>query len=162
MTRLGGARLVTALMALAGLEVALAGCASVSPPASGPAGPSATPVHTTATETRTTATPAELPPPGQRVESVRWTTRGGRASLTVVPSAWQRAHPDEASIDAAWEEIARLTPRADRPGMRDQYACHVRFVPTKEEFHLEPWRPAVGYPRTVAQGCNPGERKDLG
>lgn len=152
MTRLGVTRLLTAP---AGLAVALAGCASASPPGSGPAGP-------TATTASPTATPAQLPPPGQRVESVRWTTRGGRASLTVVPSAWQRAHPDEASIDAAWEEIARLTPRADRPGMRDQYACHVRFVPTKEEFHLEPWRPAVGYPRTVAQGCNPGERKDLG
>lgn len=152
MTRLGVTRLLTAP---AGLAVALAGCASASPPGSGPAGP-------TATTASPTATPAQLPPPGQRVESVRWTTRRGRASLTVVPSAWQRAHPDEASIDAAWEEIARLTPRADRPGMRDQYACHVRLVPTKEEFHLEPWRPAVGYPRTVAQGCNPGERKDLG
>lgn len=152
MTRLGVTRLLTAP---AGLAVALAGCASASPRGSGPAGP-------TATTASPTATPAQLPPPGQRVESVRWTTRGGRASLTVVPSAWQRAHPDEASIDAAWEEIARLTPRADRPGRRDQYACHVRFVPTKEEFHLEPWRPAVGYPRTVAQGCNPGERKDLG
>lgn len=159
MTRLGVTRLLTALT---GLVVALAGCASASPPGSGPAGRSATTTRPTATPTHTTATPAPLPPPGQRVESVRWTTRGGRASLTVVPSAWQRAHPDEASIEAAWEEIVRLTPRADQPGMRDQYACHVRFVPTKEEFHLEPWRPAVGYPRTVAQGCNPGERKDLG
>lgn len=159
MTRLEATRLLTAL---AGLAVALAGCASASPPASGPAGSSATTAGPTATATHTTAAPAQLPPPGRRVESVRWTTRGGRASLTVVPSAWQRAHPDEASIDAAWEEIVRLTPRAARPGMRDQYACHVRFAPTKEEFHLEPWRPAVGYPLTVAQGCNPGDRKDLG
>ncbi len=46
--------------------------------------------------------------------------------------------------------------------MKDQFRCHVQFAPSKRHFHLEPWRPAVGYARTVANGCNPGERKDLG
>ena len=105
---------------------------------------------------------ATLPAASARVDSVAWTTRGGRPSLAVVPSPWQRANRDERSIRAAWERIVQLRPRADQPGMFDQYACHVRFAPAKHAYHLEPWQPAVGYQQTVAQACNPGERKDLG
>ena len=105
---------------------------------------------------RATTDPTDL------VESVRWVRRGGRPSLEVVPSARQREHRDEATIAAAWGSIVRRHPDVDRPGMRDQYACHVAFAPTKDAFYLEPWRPAVGYVRTVAEACNPGERKDLG
>lgn len=99
---------------------------------------------------------------GPLVESVRWVERGGRASLAVIPAARLREGPDDAAIDAAWERILALAPRAHRAGMRDQFVCHVRFAPTKAAFYLEPWRPAVGYVRTVAEACNPGERKDLG
>jgi hypothetical protein len=58
--------------------------------------------------------------------------------------------------DAAWHQVVALVPQADTPGMADQYRCHAQFVPDKEVFHLEPWRPAVGYLQTIASACNPG------
>ncbi len=96
------------------------------------------------------------------IQSARWVERGGRRSLEVVPGAAQRGSVDEATITAAWQQVLAVHPDADVPGMRDQYACHVLFAPDKDAFYLEPWRPAVGAVRTVAEGCNPGERKDLG
>lgn len=89
-------------------------------------------------------------------------TRGGRDSLEVTPASRLREGPDDSAVGAAWERLLALSPRAEQPGMRDQFVCHVRFAPTKAHFYLEPWRPAVGYLRTVAEACNPGGRKDLG
>ncbi len=105
------------------------------------------------------ASSAQVPP---LIESARWVRRGGRDSLEVIPSTWQREHPDAETIDIAWSRLLRVRPEADTPGLRDQYACHVSFAPGKAAYYLEPWRPEVGYPRTVAEKCNPGERKDLG
>jgi hypothetical protein len=54
----------------------------------------------------------------------------------------------------------RFEPAADTAGMEDQLICHVQFASAKPVFHLEPWRPAVGYLRTLVAGCNPGPLPD--
>ena len=100
--------------------------------------------------------------PARLVQRAEWIMTDGLRRLRVVPSAWQRAHHDDATIDAAWAQVLARNPDADRPGMREQYACHVRFAPAKPAYYLEPWRPAQDYWRTVLEGCNPGQRKDIG
>lgn len=63
-------------------------------------------------------------------------------------------------IARAWAQVLSLARDADSPGMHDQFRCHWEFArvvaPDKPSWNLEPWRPAVGYARTVAARCNPG------
>ena len=40
-------------------------------------------------------------------------------------------------------------------GMKDQYYCHWYYAAEKDYWNLEPWRPNVGFPVTVANWCNP-------
>lgn len=96
------------------------------------------------------------------VSHTRWVSRGGRRSLEVTPSAWQRRWTSPDVATAAWAEIVHRVPAADTAGMWEQYLCHVQFASAKAVFHLEPWRPAMGYRETVLQLCNPGPEKDLG
>lgn len=42
-------------------------------------------------------------------------------------------------------------------GMINQLTCHLYIAREKTEWNLEPWRPYVGYTKTVASGCNPLE-----
>jgi hypothetical protein len=42
-------------------------------------------------------------------------------------------------------------------GMINQLTCHLYIAREKPEWNLEPWRPYVGYSKTVATGCNPIE-----
>lgn len=42
-------------------------------------------------------------------------------------------------------------------GMINQLTCHLYIARDKPEWNLEPWRPYVGYSKTVAVGCNPTE-----
>jgi hypothetical protein len=42
-------------------------------------------------------------------------------------------------------------------GMINQLTCHLYAAREKPEWNLEPWRPYVGYSKTVAAGCNPIE-----
>lgn len=54
----------------------------------------------------------------------------------------------------------RAIPAADTPGMWEQFRCHAQFAAGKRLWHLEPWRPALPYPATVAAWCNPGPEPD--
>jgi hypothetical protein len=42
-------------------------------------------------------------------------------------------------------------------GMINQLTCHLYAAREKPEWNLEPWRPYVGYDKTLAAGCNPVE-----
>ena len=90
------------------------------------------------------------------LDNVQWVRRDGRDSLAVTPSDWQRRWPSTEVVTAGWQQVVARVPEADTPGMADQYRCHAQFAPDKEVFHLEPWRPAVGYLQTIASACNPG------
>jgi hypothetical protein len=65
-----------------------------------------------------------------------------------------------ATGSAAWNELHALYHNAglccNLNGMRDQFICHVMFVPLKDTYNIEEWRPDVGFPATVAAQCNPG------
>lgn len=44
---------------------------------------------------------------------------------------------------------------ANNGGMINQLTCHLAIARDKETWNLEPWRPYVGYDKTVSAGCNP-------
>jgi hypothetical protein len=94
------------------------------------------------------------------IDRVRWTTTAKGRQLQVFPT--QAGRTDDApNADArAWAEILSDAPNANTPGMHDQFLCHWNFArivePDKPSWDLEPWRPVVGYPATVAALCNPG------
>lgn len=48
--------------------------------------------------------------------------------------------------DSRWKNTA---------GMKDQYMCHYNLTINKTPWHLEPWRPNVGWAATVKAFCNP-------
>ncbi|HEX7602537.1 MAG TPA: DUF2599 domain-containing protein [Polyangiaceae bacterium] len=152
-------RRTAALLALAALAV---GCA----PAGVGSGPRSTPTvepSPTPPVAATTTTPPPAPsiaPSSTLVASVRWVTIDGRPSLEVVPTSALRGTPSRAAGEAAWADVVRAEPTADTAGMEDQFICHVQFASAKPVFHLEPWRPAVGYLRTLVAGCNPGPLPD--
>jgi hypothetical protein len=60
----------------------------------------------------------------------------------------------------AWNELYDLYHNAglccNLSGMRDQFICHVMFVPFKDTYDIEEWRPDAGFPATVTAKCNPG------
>lgn len=102
-----------------------------------------------------------LRPEHDLLRSVRWTTIRDRPRLAVQPSPFAR-EAGEAATDPLWQQVLRLSPAADQPGLADQLRCHLALSPLKREYHLEPWRPAVGYPETLAKLCNPGPDGFLG
>ena len=81
---------------------------------------------------------------------------------SVTPSPYLRAHPQIAVAEEAWRRVTAAVPEAASAGMRDQFVCHAQFATSKDAWYLEPARPAVGYARTVAAGCNPGSPRDVG
>lgn len=94
--------------------------------------------------------------------TARWVQRGDEKSLRIEPADSVRMWSTSAAQQALWTEVLNTVPEADSPGMRDQFVCHVAFAATKEAWFLEPARPDVGYPATVAARCNPGAVPDGG
>lgn len=90
------------------------------------------------------------------VASATWIVVDGQDSLEIVPTDRLRRCRTAAGADAGWSELLALAPRADGPGMRDQYLCHVRFASGKDVWHIEPWRPVVGDAAMALTACNPG------
>jgi hypothetical protein len=111
-----------------------------------------------------TAASADAVPPPPYVDHVEWAKWGDLSSLRVYPTAAGRAAAGEpgttAQGDEAWTEVLALSPDADIPGMREQFACHWEWAefaqPGKTSWNLEPWRPEVGPDQLLATGCNPG------
>ncbi|KZM73475.1 DUF2599 domain-containing protein [Nocardia terpenica] len=94
------------------------------------------------------------------IDHVVWTdTRDGRR-LMIFPTLSGRRDFAPPAGDRAWQEVLEQAPDANTPGMIDQFMCHwhwARVVESgKTSWNLEPWRPVVGYPETVAALCNPG------
>lgn len=85
-----------------------------------------------------------------------WIERADGPSLEVTPTPLLRRCALADVGEAVWDELLALVPEADTPGMAAQLTCHVRFAPTKDVWHLEPWRPVVDTPELIATRCNPG------
>lgn len=92
------------------------------------------------------------------VDQARWVRRGTVRSLRVTPSWVARSWPG--ATEALVTRLRSAYPEMTRPGMADQLRCHVAFAASKDRWNLEPGRPDVGYPATVAAGCNPGDLVD--
>jgi hypothetical protein len=102
---------------------------------------------------------------GNAIKSVVWITRDGKASASVTPT-WCGATGGGGFQWGAWSEMVNKTPNSRRWdkkygtntywSMYNQYFCHADWAgPFKTPWNLEPWRPNVGYAKTVAKGCNP-------
>jgi Protein of unknown function (DUF2599) len=142
--------------------VMLVGCAH-------PTGDETPPARSTVTVTVTPkSTPAPSRPPTvstsaaqvQLIDHVRWTTTDQGRQLQVYPTSKGRTDRDSSAQARAWAQVLADAPNANTAGMYDQFRCHWQFArivePNKPSWNLEPWRPAVGYSRTVAAQCNPG------
>ncbi|NNH69107.1 DUF2599 domain-containing protein [Nocardia uniformis] len=94
------------------------------------------------------------------IDHVVWTDGADGTRLMIYPTAAGRQDPFPPAAERAWQEVLRHADTADTPGMRDQFICHWDWariaMPDKPSWNLEPWRPVVGYPATVAALCNPG------
>ncbi|GAA1622776.1 DUF2599 domain-containing protein [Nocardia ninae] len=94
------------------------------------------------------------------IDHVVWTDGADSTRLMIYPTLAGRQDPFPPAAERAWQEVLRRAGDADAPGMRDQFLCHWDWaritMPDKPSWNLEPWRPAVGYPETVAAQCNPG------
>ncbi|OBK10683.1 DUF2599 domain-containing protein [Mycobacterium asiaticum] len=97
------------------------------------------------------------------VAHTEWVPWGRASSLRVYPTPSGRVASRTGNgqeMNEAWTEVLSLSPDADSPGMRAQFACHWQFAetvqPGKTSWNLEPWRPVVDDSEMVASGCNPG------
>ena len=94
------------------------------------------------------------------ISRTTWTTTSKGRELQVVPTHAGRTDFVTGEEKRAWSEVLAKAPDAGTPGMYDQFLCHWNFArvvdPDKPSWNLEPWRPAVGYAKTVDALCNPG------
>jgi len=97
------------------------------------------------------------------IATATWTTNSKGRQLQVVPTRAGRTDLFARASDRAWGEVMAKAPDAGSPGMHDQFRCHWDFArvvqPNKPSWNLEPWRPALGYAKTVSALCNPGGSK---
>ena len=116
------------------------------------------------------STPPPSPPPTPRrtappstppfIASATWADSDYGITLAVAPTTAGRHAWGPHDAEAAWQEVLRLAPDADTPGMWEQFDCHWTWArllePHKPTWNLEPWRPVVPPERMLAEGCNPG------
>jgi hypothetical protein len=105
------------------------------------------------------------------IKSAKWREDNSKFRLEVTPTAWARKWAGNHDVgEAGWNELYSKYKnkgrgiKKNKTGMRDQYICHQQFVavrhPHKATWNLDEWRPDVGYAKTVAARCNPGEGED--
>lgn len=145
-------------VALLPVLVAAGACAPATTPGDGAR--SATDVWGTAAPS--TSGPDDVRTLPRLVDDAAWVTREGERALVVTPSTLLRESRSPKVFEEAWRRVVVAVPKADTPGMRDQFLCHAAFASSKRAWYLEPARPAVGYWRTVRAGCNPGDVTDVG
>ncbi|UVE93705.1 DUF2599 domain-containing protein [Dietzia sp. B32] len=100
------------------------------------------------------------PPAPPFIEAATWADSDYGVTLEVAPSTAGRGASGIDDSYAAWQEVLRLVPEADAPGMWEQFDCHWTWArllePDKPTWNVEPWRPVVSPERMLAEGCNPG------
>ncbi|EFV92318.1 hypothetical protein ES5_06712 [Dietzia cinnamea P4] len=100
------------------------------------------------------------PPAPPFIAAATWADSDYGVTLEVAPTDSGRRAWAEGDAEAAWQEVLRLAPDADTPGMWEQFDCHWTWArllePDKPTWNVEPWRPVVSPERMLAEGCNPG------
>jgi hypothetical protein len=97
----------------------------------------------------------------QLVAYAEWTHPAEGYRLHVMPTHVGRDHAKNAAKKALNQAVTSAgtvpftmtVPIYD--SLRNQLKCHAVFVPDKQHWNLEAWRPDVGYAQTVAAFCNP-------
>lgn len=91
------------------------------------------------------------------IENAHWFYRDYQWSLSITPTTCAR-RTLESSTPFIWDELSRDYSNSrywqNTHGMRHQLICHLATARDKPEWNLEPWRPDVGYAKTVEAGCN--------
>lgn len=149
----------TAFAAL--LAIALTGGCAADP--DDPAGPATATTGTPSgpgSSPSTTSPPPPTPPAPPFIAAATWADSDYGVTLEVAPTDSGRRAWAEGDAEAAWQEVLRLAPDADTPGMWEQFDCHWTWArllePDKPTWNVEPWRPVVSPERMLAEGCNPG------
>ena len=124
-------------------------------PTSGPQRPSPT-----ATPPGAVRRSPPTPPAPPFIAAATWADSDYGVTLEVAPTDSGRRAWGAGDAEAAWQEVLRLAPDADTPGMWEQFDCHWTWArllePDKPTWNVEPWRPVVSPERMLAEGCNPG------
>lgn len=141
---------------------------SSTPPRSAPSptdtSPRTSPRTRADTPEGTTERPAPTgPPPGSGppfIASAAWEDSDYGVTLKIAPTPAGREAWGADDSAAAWQEVLRLHPDADTPGMWEQFDCHWTWArllePNKPTWNVEPWRPVVASDQMLVEGCNPG------
>jgi hypothetical protein len=91
------------------------------------------------------------------IESAHWFYRDYQWSLSITPTTCARRTQD-LGTPFIWNELTRDYSNSrywkNTHGMRHQLICHMEIARDKPQWNLEPWRPDVGYSKTLEAGCN--------
>jgi len=91
------------------------------------------------------------------IQSAHWVYREYEWTFSITPTPCARKTLPEAT-PFIWDELTRDYSNSrywqNTHGMRHQLICHLAIARDKPEWNLEPWRPDVGYAKTLAAGCN--------
>ncbi|CAI8893927.1 DUF2599 domain-containing protein [Pseudomonas sp. IT-232MI5] len=91
------------------------------------------------------------------IERAHWFYRDYQWALSITPTPCAR-RTLESATPFIWDELSRDYSNSrywrNTHGMRHQLICHLAIARDKPEWNLEPWRPDVGYAKTLAAGCN--------
>ncbi|MED7666296.1 DUF2599 domain-containing protein [Pseudomonas moraviensis subsp. stanleyae] len=91
------------------------------------------------------------------IQNAYWFYRDYQWALAIVPTPCAR-RTQEPGTPFIWDELSRDYSNShywqNNHGMRHQLICHLAIARDKPEWNLEPWRPDVGYQRTLEAGCN--------
>lgn len=91
--------------------------------------------------------------------SGQWITRADGVSLELNAKSWRNQPNKFQYTRVAWATVVTEFSGTDNwyneNGLEDQHSCHVDFAALQTLWHLEPWRPDVGYVATVFAQCNP-------
>ncbi|WP_010542418.1 DUF2599 domain-containing protein [Dietzia alimentaria] len=109
---------------------------------------------------RATPTSPLAPPAPPFIASAAWADSDYGRTLKISPTPAGRRAWDTSDSTVAWQEVLRLHPDADVPGMWEQFDCHWTWArilePDKPTWNVEPWRPVVTADQMLVEGCNPG------
>lgn len=78
--------------------------------------------------------------------------------LSLVPTSCGRTIDSSETAYMFYEIVKKFGQNehwTNNRGMINQLTCHLAIARNKDTWNLEPWRPYVGYDKTVAAGCNP-------
>lgn len=114
----------------------------------------AAPGPTNPTDNRTTVTTQRC---AQYIETAEWFRRDHEWSIAITPTLCAReTQPEQTAF--LWDELSRDYSNSkyweNTHGLRHQLICHLQIARDKPQWILEPWRPDVGYEKTLAAGCN--------